>query len=111
MTALSRPKSSTSGWPSRSMSRVIKPRFQHQGLSLEHRSSPVRSNSLESVRTYGQICIHSVSRSGKMVTGKTPFQGAPGEVMHQHLHAPLPLEELERVAQPLVVLPETLLEK
>ena len=46
-----------------------------------------------------------------MVTGKTPFQGTPGEVMHQHLRAPLPLDELEGVPQPLVVLLETLLEK
>jgi hypothetical protein len=45
------------------------------------------------------------------VTGKTPFRGTPGEVMHQHLHAPLPLEELEGVPQPVVVLIETLLEK
>src|SRR6516162_2742049 len=47
----------------------------------------------------------------EMVTGKTPFRGAPGEVMHQHQHSPLPLEELEAVPQPLVVLLETLLEK
>jgi serine/threonine protein kinase len=47
----------------------------------------------------------------EMVTGKTPFRGTPGEVMHQHLHAPLPLEELEGVPQPLLVLLETLLEK
>ena len=47
----------------------------------------------------------------EMVAGKTPFQGTPGEVMHQHLHAPLPLEELEGIPQPLVVLLETLLEK
>jgi serine/threonine protein kinase len=47
----------------------------------------------------------------EMVTGKTPFRGTPGEVMHQHLHAPLPLEELEGVPQPLVVLLEMLLEK
>jgi hypothetical protein len=46
-----------------------------------------------------------------MLTGKTPFRGTPGEVMHQHLHTPLPLEELEGVPQPLVVLLETLLEK
>ena len=31
-----------------------------------------------------------------MMTGKTPFRGSPGEVMHQHQHTPLPLEELER---------------
>jgi serine/threonine protein kinase len=47
----------------------------------------------------------------EMLTGRTPFRGTPGEVMHQHLHAPLPLEELEGVPQPLVVLLETLLEK
>jgi NACHT domain len=46
-----------------------------------------------------------------MVTGKTPFRGTPGEVMYQHQHSPLPLEELEGVPQPLVVLLETLLEK
>jgi serine/threonine protein kinase len=47
----------------------------------------------------------------EMLTGRTPFRGTPGEVMHQHQHAPLPLEELEGVPQPLVVLLETLLEK
>jgi serine/threonine protein kinase len=47
----------------------------------------------------------------EMLTGKTPFRGTPGEAMHQHLHAPLPLEELEGVPQPLVVLLEALLEK
>ena len=30
----------------------------------------------------------------EMVTGKTPFRGAPGEVMSQHQRAPLPLELL-----------------
>ena len=47
----------------------------------------------------------------EMVTGKTPFRGTPGEAMHQHQHSALPLEELEGVPQPLVVLLETLLEK
>jgi hypothetical protein len=46
-----------------------------------------------------------------MVTEKTPFRGTPGEVMYQHQHTPLPLEELEGVPQPLVVLLEALLEK
>ena len=50
-------------------------------------------------------------RLWEMVTGKTPFRGTPGEVMYQHQHTPLPLEEFERVPQPLVVLLETLLEK
>jgi serine/threonine protein kinase len=47
----------------------------------------------------------------EMVTGKTPFRGTPAEVMYQHQHAPLPLEELKGVPQPLVVLLEALLEK
>src|SRR6516164_3407383 len=47
----------------------------------------------------------------EMVAGRTPFRGVPGEVMYQHQHAPLPLEELEGVPQPLAVLLETLLEK
>src|SRR6516165_6636901 len=47
----------------------------------------------------------------EMLTGRTPFRGTPGEVMYQHQHTPLPLEELEDVPQPLVVLLEVLLEK
>jgi serine/threonine protein kinase len=33
----------------------------------------------------------------EMVTGKAPFRGAPGEVMHQHQRAPLPLNLLEAI--------------
>ena len=47
----------------------------------------------------------------EMVTGKVPFRGTPGEVMHQHQHASLPLEQLEEVPQPVVVLLEVFLEK
>jgi serine/threonine protein kinase len=47
----------------------------------------------------------------EMVTGKTPFQGSPGEVMSQHQHALLPVEQLEAVPQPVIVLLEVLLEK
>jgi serine/threonine protein kinase len=47
----------------------------------------------------------------EMLTGRAPFQGTAGEVMHQHQHAPLPLEQLKDVPQPLVVLLETLLQK
>src|ERR1700751_1795396 len=46
-----------------------------------------------------------------MVTGQTPFRGPSAEVMYQHQHAPLPLERLKDVAQPVVVLLEKLLEK
>ena len=31
----------------------------------------------------------------EMVTGKAPFRGTPAEVMYQHQHAPLPLEQLD----------------
>jgi hypothetical protein len=47
----------------------------------------------------------------EMVTGKSPFRGTAGEVMHQHQHAPLPRERLKDVPQPVVVLLEVLLEK
>ena len=47
----------------------------------------------------------------EMLTGRTPFRGTPGEVMYQHQHTPLPLEQLEDVPQPMVVLLEVLLEK
>ncbi|MBV9488513.1 MAG: protein kinase [Verrucomicrobia bacterium] len=46
-----------------------------------------------------------------MLTGQVPFGGPPTEVMHQHLHAPLPLERLRGVPQPVVVLLKALLEK
>jgi serine/threonine protein kinase len=47
----------------------------------------------------------------EMVTGHGLFRGSPAEVMYQHQHAPLPLEQLEGVLQPVVVLIEMLLEK
>jgi serine/threonine protein kinase len=47
----------------------------------------------------------------EMLTGNAPFRGALGKVMHQHQHAPLPLERLEGLPQPLVVLLEVLLQK
>ena len=46
-----------------------------------------------------------------MLTGDIVFTGSPAEVMYQHLHAPLPLDLLEAVPQPVVVLLEVLLEK
>jgi serine/threonine protein kinase len=46
-----------------------------------------------------------------MVTGGPLFRGTPAEVMYQHQHAPLPLDLLERVPQPLVVLLAVFLEK
>ena len=46
-----------------------------------------------------------------MVTGHVLFRGSPAEVMYQHQHAPLPLEQLESVSQPVVSLIEVLLDK
>jgi serine/threonine protein kinase len=47
----------------------------------------------------------------EMVTGHAVFRGSPAEVMYQHQHAPLPLELLEAIPQPVVLLIEVLLEK
>ena len=47
----------------------------------------------------------------QMLTGHVPFWGSAAEVMHQHQHAPLPLEQLESVPQPVVSLIEVLLDK
>jgi tetratricopeptide (TPR) repeat protein len=46
-----------------------------------------------------------------MLKGKTPFEGTPAELMYQHQHAPLPLEQMKGVAQPVSVMLETLLDK
>ena len=47
----------------------------------------------------------------EMVTGHALFRGSPVEVMYQHQNAALPLDLLEAVPQPIVVLLEVLLEK
>jgi serine/threonine protein kinase len=47
----------------------------------------------------------------EMLSGQTPFRGTPVEVMHQHQHAPLPLDLLKAAPQPIVVLLKVLLEK
>jgi TolB-like protein/Flp pilus assembly protein TadD len=46
-----------------------------------------------------------------MVAREVPFRGSPAEVMHQHLNAPLPFDQLKGVPQPVVLLLEMLLEK
>ncbi|MBV8970542.1 MAG: protein kinase, partial [Verrucomicrobia bacterium] len=45
----------------------------------------------------------------EMLIGRTPFRGSSVEVMYQHQHASLPIEQLNGVPQPLVVLLEVLL--
>jgi serine/threonine protein kinase/tetratricopeptide (TPR) repeat protein len=47
----------------------------------------------------------------EMLTGHVMFRGSPAEVMDQHQHAQLPVEQLEGVPQPVVILLEVLLEK
>jgi serine/threonine protein kinase/tetratricopeptide (TPR) repeat protein len=47
----------------------------------------------------------------QMVTGHPVFRGSPAELMYQHQHAPLPVERLQDVPQPVVVLLGILLEK
>src|SRR5262249_4457017 len=47
----------------------------------------------------------------EMLTDQTPFRGSPAEAMYQHPHAPLPMEQVKGVPQPLVVLLELLLQK
>jgi serine/threonine protein kinase/tetratricopeptide (TPR) repeat protein len=47
----------------------------------------------------------------EMVTGHVMFRGSPAEVMYQHQHAHLPVEQLEGIPQPLVALFEALLDK
>src|SRR6266481_5548343 len=44
----------------------------------------------------------------EIVTGHAVFRGSPAEVMYQHQHSPLPIEKLEHVPQPLLVLIEVL---
>src|SRR5271166_839773 len=45
------------------------------------------------------------------VAGHALFRGSPAEVMYQHQHAPLPLDQLRDVPQPVVILLEVLLQK
>jgi serine/threonine protein kinase/predicted ATPase len=47
----------------------------------------------------------------EMLVGRVPFRGTAAEMMYQHLHSQIPLEQLEGVPQPVVVLLEVLLEK
>ncbi len=46
-----------------------------------------------------------------MLVGQPPFQGNSAELMHQHLHATLQIEQLKRVPQPVAALLEVLLDK
>ena len=38
----------------------------------------------------------------KMLTGHAPFRGTAAELMHQHLHAPLPLDQLEGLPETVI---------
>jgi serine/threonine protein kinase/Flp pilus assembly protein TadD len=47
----------------------------------------------------------------EMLAGQVPFRGSPTEVMYQHQHGPLPLEQLKGLPQPVVALLQVLLQK
>jgi WD40 repeat protein/serine/threonine protein kinase len=47
----------------------------------------------------------------EMLAGQTPFKGLPAEIMYQHQYAPLPVEQLKGVPQPVILLLELLLQK
>jgi serine/threonine protein kinase/Tfp pilus assembly protein PilF len=47
----------------------------------------------------------------EMLTAKVPFTGTTVQVMGQHLHALLPLEQLKHIPEPIVVLLKHMLEK
>jgi serine/threonine protein kinase/predicted ATPase len=47
----------------------------------------------------------------EMLIGQMPFRGSAAEVMYQHQHASLPLDQLKGVPQPAIVLLQVLLEK
>jgi serine/threonine protein kinase len=47
----------------------------------------------------------------EMLTGHALFRGSPAEVMYQHQHAPLRLDQLEGLPPPIGILLEVLLEK
>jgi serine/threonine protein kinase len=47
----------------------------------------------------------------EMLIGRVPFRGSPCELMYQHQHTALPLEQLRNIQQPVVILLEVLLEK
>jgi serine/threonine protein kinase len=47
----------------------------------------------------------------EMLAGQVPFRGSPSELVHEHQQAPLPLEQLKNLPQPVVVLLDVMLEK
>jgi serine/threonine protein kinase/Tfp pilus assembly protein PilF len=47
----------------------------------------------------------------EMLTGELPFQGSASGLIYRHQHAPLPIEKLAHLPQPVIALLEVLLEK
>ena len=60
---------------------------------------------------WAYVSIDGVRHHRLMLLGRVPFRGSPSELMYQHQHAPLPLEQLKDVPQSFVVLLERLLQK
>jgi serine/threonine protein kinase len=46
-----------------------------------------------------------------MITGRVPFQGSPMDVITQHQHSPLPLQQIDDIPQPVALLLQRLLQK
>jgi serine/threonine protein kinase/tetratricopeptide (TPR) repeat protein len=47
----------------------------------------------------------------EMLTGRLPFRGTPAELIYQHQHGVLPLEQLKAAPEPIMLLVEKLLDK
>ncbi|MBV9998902.1 MAG: protein kinase [Verrucomicrobia bacterium] len=47
----------------------------------------------------------------QMLTAKLPFEGTAPQLIHQHLHAPLPFQQLKQLPHPVCVLLQFMLEK
>ena len=57
------------------------------------------------------VSLDDAGTGAVTASGRAPFRGTPAELMHQHLHAPLPVDQFGHLPQPVVALLQALLEK